>query len=183
VFAPRAERDPHLIVRPEIAPHRTTLDGLRSCRLRPLRFQILRMGALVQGSDGSATASLTDRRTVVVDLAKVRKQVQFVTARGAAHALHPAMESRLHAANLESCFRPPHKGLTAGDKIAPYWLSVTTPCARLRFLFTSTISRAEPRVTSDSTHAEPTAPAPMIPIFISSLYSTAAAEQSESYLG
>ena len=38
---------------------------------------------------------------------------------------------------------------------------------RLRSRLTNTTSRALPRVTNDNRHAEPTAPAPMIPTFIS----------------
>src|SRR5438270_13882479 len=49
---------------------------------------------------------------------------------------------------------------------APYWTSVTKPCAFLRSRFTTTISRAEPRETSAVTHADPTAPAPITPTFI-----------------
>src|SRR5882672_4719393 len=43
---------------------------------------------------------------------------------------------------------------------------VATAVARSRVRSTSTISRAAPRMTRASAHAEPTAPAPMIPTFI-----------------
>jgi hypothetical protein len=45
-------------------------------------------------------------------------------------------------------------------------MSVATAFARLRDLFTSTISRAHPRTMADIAHAAPTAPVPTIPIFI-----------------
>src|SRR5882724_6691088 len=45
-------------------------------------------------------------------------------------------------------------------------MSVATDLARLRVLFSTTISRALPRTTIDNKHAEPTAPAPITPTFI-----------------
>src|SRR5258706_3715353 len=52
-----------------------------------------------------------------------------------------------------------------GDSAAPYCRSVTMARARLRSRFTTTISRASPLQTADRRLAEPTAPAPITPIF------------------
>src|ERR1700704_4038543 len=52
-----------------------------------------------------------------------------------------------------------------GVSAAPYCRSVATARARLRSLFTTTISRASPRNTADRSVAAPTAPAPTTPIF------------------
>ena len=53
-----------------------------------------------------------------------------------------------------------------GHSDAPYCRSVTTARARLRSLFTTTISRSSPDSTADKRLAEPTAPAPITPIFM-----------------
>src|SRR6476646_4530106 len=53
-----------------------------------------------------------------------------------------------------------------GDNTAPYCTSVTSPFAFLRSRLTTTISRATRRSTSAVKQAEPTAPAPLIPIFM-----------------
>src|SRR5258705_2651909 len=60
----------------------------------------------------------------------------------------------------------PSQICTTDESAAPYWRSVTTAFARLRSRFTTTISRATPRRTLDKRQAEPTAPAPITPIFI-----------------
>jgi len=55
--------------------------------------------------------------------------------------------------------------------VAPYCRSATTPLARARFL-SSTITRqaAVPRITSDTSVAAPTPPAPIIPTLMGFLH-------------
>src|SRR5260370_29983071 len=55
---------------------------------------------------------------------------------------------------------------TGGDNGAPYRMSVATAIARARTLSTSTISGAAPRSTMANADADPTAPTPITPIFI-----------------
>src|SRR5713226_10019160 len=55
---------------------------------------------------------------------------------------------------------------TTDESAAPYCRSVPTALARFRSRFTTTISRAMPRRMLDNRQAEPTAPAPITPIFI-----------------
>src|ERR1700730_8161942 len=69
------------------------------------------------------------------------------------------------AASVRSEYSP-SRICTTEESAAPYWRSVTTAFARLRSRFTTTISRATPRTTLDNRQAEPTAPAPITPIFI-----------------
>src|SRR5437764_3036050 len=56
--------------------------------------------------------------------------------------------------------------LIPGDNTAPYCTSVTSPRAFFRSRLTTTISRPTRRWTRAVRHAEPTAPAPIIPIFM-----------------
>src|SRR5712671_2524410 len=60
----------------------------------------------------------------------------------------------------------PSRIWTIDESAAPYCKSVTTAFARLRSRLTTTISRATPRRMLDNRQAEPTAPAPITPIFI-----------------
>src|SRR6266851_4049343 len=53
-----------------------------------------------------------------------------------------------------------------GDNAVPYWRSATTPRARLRSRLSNTSSVAQPRMTTAKAQAVPTAPVPMIPIFM-----------------
>src|SRR5215475_6867403 len=48
----------------------------------------------------------------------------------------------------------------------PYRMSVATASARLRVRLIKTISRALPRIVAAMAHAQPTLPAPTIPIFM-----------------
>src|SRR5262245_17282456 len=48
----------------------------------------------------------------------------------------------------------------------PYRMSVATASARLRVRLIRTISRALPRIVAAIAHAQPTLPAPTIPIFM-----------------
>src|SRR6516165_12328922 len=59
-------------------------------------------------------------------------------------------------------------------------MSVATACAVLRVRLARTISRALPRITAAMAHAQPTLPAPTIPIFILALR-LAAPRESTTY--
>src|ERR1700756_3927076 len=50
--------------------------------------------------------------------------------------------------------------------MAPYWRSVAIPRARLRSRSSNTSSLAQPRIATAKAHAIPTAPMPIIPIFM-----------------
>src|ERR1700732_51585 len=54
----------------------------------------------------------------------------------------------------------------AGNMAAPYWRSQTPPRARLLLRSSNTSSLAQPRITTAKAQAVPTAPAPMIPVFM-----------------